>query len=489
MNAPYNRKVEFGDFQTPEYLAQAVCRRLSQLGVCPDVIIEPTCGMGAFVLAAAGIFTQAQQILGFEINAGHLAVLQKRLADIHTPTAIQLEKADFFATDWQKKLAAITGSLLVIGNFPWVTNAGLGGIGGENLPVKTNFLRHKGLDAITGKANFDISEWMLIESLRWFQNRAGTVAMLVKTAVARKILSYAQKNRLAVQDASIIKINAKQIFNASVEACLLIINLGKDCPCVNYDYTVYESLEDTQGHRVGHRYGMTIADLDTFDNLAFLIGESPQKWRSGIKHDAAQIMEIVRTGYGLKNGFGQGLDIEETYLYPLLKGSDIGSEKAWRDRYVLVTQQSVGQRTDTIRTQAPKTWQYLLANKTALDARASVIYKNSPPFALFGVGDYSFRPWRIAICSLYKRLRFRVVGPIENRPVMFDVTGYYVSFDTQTEAEKVLEQLNSASSLSLLSSLIFWDDKRPIKTSVLNKLDWSLIGNISSARASQMQIF
>jgi len=34
---------------------------------------------------------------------------------------------------------------------------------------------------------------MLLDVLRWFQGRSGYVAMLVKTAVARKILSHAEK--------------------------------------------------------------------------------------------------------------------------------------------------------------------------------------------------------------------------------------------------------------------------------------------------------
>lgn len=440
-------------------------------------------------MAAAEAFPKARQILGFEINAKYLETLQERITQLPAPLQISLEQADFFTVDWRQKLANINGSLLVLGNFPWVTNAGLGSIGGENLPIKTNFLCRAGLDAITGKANFDISEWMLIETLRWFQGRSGVVAMLVKTAVARKILAYSQQNRLAVRDASIIKIDAKKAFNAAVDACLLIMNLDNNQSCLNYDYTVYETLKEIHGHRVGHRNGLTIADLDTFDKLAFLVGKSPQKWRSGIKHDAAQVMELTRLETGLENGLGQMVDIEDTFLYPLLKGSDIGSDKAWRGRHVLVTQQFVGQRTDTIRELAPKTWKYLLDNKSALDARASTIYKNNPVFSIFGVGDYAFRPWRIAICSLYKTLRFRLVGPIDNRPVMFDDTIYYMSFDTQTEAEKALTQLNSTTALDLLSSLIFWDEKRPIKTSLLNIVDWSRIGGDALQESRQMNLF
>ena len=65
MSEQRRRKIEFGDFQTPDSLAQKVCERLSGLGIHPDVVIEPTCGVGAFVLAAAHAFPMAQEILGF----------------------------------------------------------------------------------------------------------------------------------------------------------------------------------------------------------------------------------------------------------------------------------------------------------------------------------------------------------------------------------------------------------------------------------------
>ncbi len=62
---------------------------------------------------------------------------------------------------------------------------------------------------------------------------------------------------------------------------------------------------------------------------------------------------------------------------------------------------------------------------------------------------------------------------MDGKPVMFDDTVYYLSFDTEEAAIDTLEKLNSKAALNLLSSLIFWDEKRPIKTSILNVLDWS----------------
>jgi len=54
-------KVEYGDFQTPIELAEQVCKKLVELGVKPDIIIEPTCGIGNFVEAASSCFESAKK--------------------------------------------------------------------------------------------------------------------------------------------------------------------------------------------------------------------------------------------------------------------------------------------------------------------------------------------------------------------------------------------------------------------------------------------
>lgn len=475
MNDTRKRRIEFGDFQTPDGLAFDICQRLAKLGVSPDVVIEPTCGVGSFVVASCKAFPGAKTIRGFEINGDYLATLRARLHSTQDAKRVHLEQADFFATDWQATLKTLSGSVLVIGNFPWVTNSAQGAIGGTNLPEKSNFQGHNGFDAISGKANFDISEWMLLEVLRWFEGRAGDVAMLVKTAVARKILAHAERQRAAVRDAFMIGIDAKKDFGAAVEACLLVIRLTDNAKNTNHDYTIFDALPDNKGRRVGHRGGLAVGNLAAFNDSAYLVGRSPQKWRSGVKHDASAVMEFTRTERGLENGLGEVVTLEDDYLFPLLKGSDIGSNKGWRGKYVLVTQRYVGEPTAPIETIAPKTWAYLLQHSAQLDARGSTIYAKNPRFSIFGVGEYTFRPWRIAICGLYKVLRFRLVEPMNGRPVMFDDTVYFLSFDTETEARETLEKLESTAALNFLSSLIFWDEKRPIKTSILNVLDWSRI--------------
>ena len=66
-------------------------------------------------------------------------------------------------------------------------------------------------------------------------------------------------------------------------------------------------------------------------------------------------------------------------------------------RWMIVTQRVVGEDTKIIKELAPKTWNYLESYADKLDNRASRIYKGQPRFAIFGVGDYTFAPWKIVI--------------------------------------------------------------------------------------------
>lgn len=475
VNKAAKHKIEFGDFQTPRELARAAVDRLAAMGAAPDAVIEPTCGLGAFVFAAARRFPRAR-IHGYEINAGYISALAAEVRGAGLQDRVNLHHQDFFATDWAAEIAKLTGSVLVVGNPPWVTNAGQGAIGGANLPQKSNFQGFKGFDAITGKANFDISEWMLIELVRALGERSGTLAMLVKSAVARKVVAHAERMGLEIAEAAMFGIDAKLHFGAAVDAALFVARFTGKKSSTGIDYDIFETLDSTTPkRRVGQRHGRTIGDLANFDRRAPLLGESPRKWRSGVKHDAATIMEFDSEpgGRTLRNGLGESVRIEPDYLYPLMKGSDIGSNRDWRGKFVLVTQRKPGDATGVIQERAPRTWQYLADHGDMLDARGSTIYARGPRFAVFGVGDYAFRPWRVAICGLYKKLNFRLVPPIDGKPVQFDDTVYYVSFDTRAEAERALAEIQSRAATELYAALIFWDEKRPIKASVLNVVDWS----------------
>ena len=124
-------------------------------------------------------------------------------------------------------LSPCADPILIVGNPPWVTNATLGRLASGNHPRKENRQGLSGIDALTGKSNFDVSEWMISRLLEAAAGRRATLAMLCKTAVAHKVLVYAWKNGLPVEHCEIRRIDAAQHFGAQVDACLLVCRLGR----------------------------------------------------------------------------------------------------------------------------------------------------------------------------------------------------------------------------------------------------------------------
>ncbi len=462
---------EFGDFQTPETLAASACRLLSGRGLNPASVLEPTCGVGNFLLAAIEQFPDLTTGSGIDINNDYVCLVRKRLIDGSYADKVKVLQESFFDVDWKTILHDLPEPILVVGNPPWVTNSTLGVIGSSNLPKKSNFQNFNGLEALTGKSNFDISEWMLIKLLEMLDGRRATLAMLCKTAVARKVLVNAWKNDVGLAGAEIYPIDAAASFGAAVDACLLVCSLspashGRDC-------RVFKSLEDSmQVATIGFHDGQLVADVSAYERWKHLSGKEVYKWRSGVKHDCSKVMELRREGNNFRNGFDELIDLELDYVYPMLKSSEITNGKSKQPtRWMLVTQKAVGDETSAIRLDAPRTWAYLQKQGELLDRRGSSIYRNRPRFSVFGVGDYSFAQWKVAISGFYKKLQFATIGPHEGKPVVLDDTSYFVACQSEREARFIADLLNSDTAREYFSAFVFWDAKRPITIDILRRLD------------------
>ena len=459
------RRTEFGDFQTPPRLARSVCDLLLRTDQKASSILEPTCGSGSFLKAAEQAFPEAAALLGFDVNPQHV-----RAARSAVPRAT-IRCEEFFGKDWMKTLDGLREPILVVGNPPWVTNSTVSSIGGTNLPVKSNFLGLSGFDAVTGKSNFDISEWMLMCLLRCLSARSATLAMLCKTVVARKVLRHAWMNNIEVARSTAYKIDALAQFGAAVDACLLVcvFEPGKSSKQCDVYPRVDKPCEPTSTFAL--RGERLVADLEAHIAYGHLCGTSPRKWRSGIKHDCSRVMELRPTDDGLYvNGLGDTVELETNFLFPMLKSSELANGDM-PSRYMLVPQKSIGEDTSVIATQAPLTWHYLESYGQMLDSRSSTIYRNRPRFSVFGVGEYSFTEWKVAISGFYKRLDFRCVGPFHDKCVVFDDTCYFLPCHSEDEARRMASVLNGNEAKGLFNSLVFWDAKRPITANLLSSLD------------------
>ncbi|HMV67338.1 MAG TPA: SAM-dependent methyltransferase, partial [Myxococcota bacterium] len=120
---------------------------------------------------------------------------------------------------------------------------------------------------------------------------------------------------------------------------------------------------------------------------------------------------------------------------------------------------------------APRAWAWLEAHRARLDARRSSIYRGRPPFSVFGLGPYTFAPWKVAISGMHKEPVFALVGPHGGRPVALDDTCYLLPFDDEAAARDAWERLRSPQAAAFLRARVFPDDKRPIRAELLQQLD------------------
>lgn len=471
-------RVSYGDWQTPRQLAEKVCERHIRKYGYPDIMIEPTCGLGSFVMSALDKFPDLTEIHAVEINSRYVSELKFNLLrnTLLSPRQnypdIYIHNADFFRFDFSpiiRKARSNNWSLAIIGNPPWVTNSSQGRNNSLNLPLKQNSFGLKGIEAITGKSNFDISEYITLQLLRMSQQNKGGISFLLKNSVIRNILNKQKNAPLNIGDITQESIDASAEFNVSVDA---------SCFCARFDSepAMVCQITDFYSGRYIRKYGWVadsfVADADIYQRFAPYDSTSTYEWRSGIKHDCASVLELTLDDGVFHNGYGERVDIEDDLIFPLLKSSDIKRHHDSQCRkYIIVTQRRVGEDTSALKYTHPRAYAYLTYHIDDFERRKSSIYKGKDVFSIFGIGAYSFKPFKIVVSALYKDIDFRLVAQYEGKPIMVDDTCYQLDFDDIGEANAVYAAVQSEEIQSLLGSLVFKDAKRVITKGILARLN------------------
>lgn len=457
-----------GDFQTPPELATKVWRDLGSLGEV-NAIIEPTVGAGAFLQTAPDLLLKRRWIC-LDLNASYLdesqeIVRSRGFTNVHIEQRNAFDlSADLFSDLDPRQ------PLLAIGNPPWVTSAGQGGFAVQNLPKKSNGrFGLMGLDAMTGKANFDIAEAILLRLLDAVAEFHDVrFAFLVKRSVAMKLC-----RRLlgTASELSFARIDAKAHFDAGVDAGLFVLRRTSDGRSVTSHVDIASEIGGHTIRRAGFKNDRFVEDLDSHAGSAHLEATDPVPWRQGVKHDASKVLELTPTDGKLVNGFGEAVAIEREALCPLYKGSDVANDREPRRLFPLFQFDLSGPLAD-LNSRWPLLWEYLEKHGDLFAARRSRIYRGKPPFSIFGVGSYTMAPWKVVVSGLYPTARFRVIGPSSTgQPSLVDDTCYLLPFDHETDARTVADHLNDCGPQQLLRALMDDGAKRPITKALLARVE------------------
>jgi len=488
-NIVAEKRIEYGDFQTNKYLSESICNYLCTKQINPQVLLEPTCGKGNFILSAIKSFDSLQQIFGIEIQANYVWQLKFDLLSYYLNNSkakkpqIYLYHSNVFNFDFQQIKKCLNGQeLLIVGNPPWVTNTALSTLSSKNLPIKSNFKQTKGIDAITGKGNFDIGEYISLNMLDLFADEKGYFAFLIKNSVIKNIVFEQKKNKYPISNIEKHTINSQKEFGAAVDASLFVCKFKSIPEYTAKEYDFYTSESKVTLGWVNNKFA---SDIEKYKKNQIFDGLCPFEWRQGIKHDCAKIMELERIAGCFRNALGEEFELEEDLVYGLLKSSDLKEDKINNPRkYTIITQKRVGQETKYILEKLPKTKAYLHQHKDYFSSRKSSIYIGKPMFSIFGIGDYSFKPYKVAISGLYKQTKFTLVEP-NGAPIMLDDTCYFIGFDTLEDALITQYLLNKTETQEFIQSFMFNDAKRVITKDLLMRIDFYSI--VQHANFAELQ--
>lgn len=458
----YNKK-EFGDYQTPLDFTNKVCDYLkNKLKISPKTIIEPTCGIGNFLKSSSIKFNESK-LHGIELNNDYLNEVDDTIPNL------TLYNEDIFKFNFNKIKTNLDEYFLIIGNPPWVTNSELSKLNSDNLPVKSNFKENQGFNSMMGDSNFDISEYIILKLINEFKDLNTTIAFLCKNIVARNIFKELVRTKTKVTTIRTMNFDANDIFNVSTSACMLIIQFDdnktylKSCDVFNF------SSPTKLLYKFGYRGDKFYSNLSNSHKIE---GKCCFNWRQGVKHDCSKIMELTQVKNNYKNKNKELFSIEDELIYPLLKSSDLKTPIINESkRKVLITQKKIKEETDYIKNIAPKTWDYLNSHEEFFNKRKSIIYKDSPKFSIFGIGDYSFSQFKVAISGFYKKPLFTLLFNETEKPVMLDDTCYFIPFNEFIDAYITMLILNSKIVQKFLKDIAFLDSKRPYTKKILKRID------------------
>lgn len=484
-------RAEYGDFQTNMRLAKSVTQLLNNIKLIqPKLIIEPTCGKGNFIVSALSTFNQIEKVIGVEIYKPYVWEAKFNIIDFYlsNPTRhkpnIEILHCNVFDCDFHHFVNEFHDEILILGNPPWVTNSKLGSLDSNNLPQKTNFKKHNGIDAITGKGNFDIGEYITLMMLDAFENSRGHVAFLVKNSVIKNVVFDQYQRKYNISKIEKLTIDSKKEFDVSVESALFFCKLSSppEYKCKEFDFYHPEN----EVREFGWINNKFVSNTNLYKYSHDIDGACQFEWRQGVKHDLSLIMELERVNGCFVNGRQEKVHLEEGLVYGVLKSSDLKQPVTSKPRkFTIITQKKVGQDTNYIQQEFPKTYQYLQSNKQYFDQRKSSIYNNKPDFSIFGIGDYSFSPYKVAISGLYKTFTFTLILPLADKPLMLDDTCYLLGFDDLDYAVYTSLLLNSSKTKEFLESITFSDAKRTFTKDVLMRIDLYKLAQLYSKTSLQ----
>jgi len=355
----------------------------------------------------------------------------------------------------------------VVGNPPWVN--------WENLPRdyrdSTKFLWEqyglikKSTRSGMGRVRRDITTLFVARSLSNYVKDSGKLGFvipynIIKTEGADGFrLFLANRSKvLQVHDVS----DTKPFESATNRPGLLILQHGKTNFPVNckiwhnekttgisqdYDLPKVKKITKQFNFKLAPIYRMLletpwVTTKESYDVISKFVGQSPYKANTGVYtafisiywqeiNQKAGLDQILAENYagGKKQTKKTQNTLEKSIVYPLLRGRDV---KKWYQKpiyYIVVPHDPKTGKVfeeNVMKTKYPKTYQYFLKNKQALENRPihKLWGKGSPFYSLYDIGDYTFSPNQVIWKDISGKISAR--GEFGGATVLSQITDPYL---------------------------------------------------------------
>ncbi|MFB6143262.1 MAG: N-6 DNA methylase [Halorientalis sp.] len=442
---PSDLRLALGEYYTPRAIAD-----LTVEAVDPDpeaTVLDPGCGAGAFLVATldyrrASLPKEPQErvrvatdrVVGLDLNpvAVKAAKLAYGCALFDALTGVDRVELPVFLTDavgishdgdirFRDGVRHLRADALV-GNPPWVpwerVPEGRKEAWRERHVEDLGLQPHGGAAARLGHSNDDIAvpyAWTCIHRYLRQGGRAGFVlkrdpmrgpsgAVLRRLAVGERSLSLERVHDLAALDPFDVGANAAvYAFQADAEATFPV------------DATVwsgtaaYDSGEAFQASATATEAELVPLEPDDpttawvpADADRAALGDCAHEIRHGLKDDASAV-------FGLDRG---DLDrVDDALVYPTIASRHVRPWGLDGHDLRLVPQRKAGEDNESwLRERYPDTHAYLADHRATLADRSSAWLDDGPFYTVFGLGEYTWAPYKLVWCRLGFSPAFAVVS-------------------------------------------------------------------------------
>lgn len=450
---PQPIRLALGEYYTPRGVADLALDALD-LDLGSASVLDPGCGSGAFLVGAldrkraardddpdATLSTLLGSVFGIDLNP--VAVKSAKLAvcaalfDLLSATdrdgvAVPVFLTDALGLSREDEIQFRGESLslsvdAVVGNPPWVP--------WERLPerVKTRWRDryvdelglqpHEGAAALLGHSNDDVSIPYAWVCMHRYLRPGGEASFVLKRDVMRGPAGVVLR-RLQVGDRSLALEHVHDLaalepfpdvganaavytFRADAEPSFPVdATVWRSGPGGPVEFTSLDTLQATATPRSTGVVPLDPTDTSTawisVDAERAALGDCAHEIRHGLKDDCNDVFDVERADLAR---------LDDETVYPYLQSRHVRKYGVTGHDLRLVPQRAAGEDNESrLRRRYPQTYDYLSAHRDELAARSSTWLDRGPFYSVFGLGEYTWAPYKVIWCRLGFKPDFAVVS-------------------------------------------------------------------------------